>query len=60
MIECDEIISIMDITSITKKINIITTNVSINSDDKKVRDCHVLHSVLLLLSFTITCYHYSK
>ena len=64
MIECDEIITIMDIVS-TKKTNTIEANVtstaSINCHSKKVRDCYVLHTVLLviilLLIVTIICYH---
>ena len=39
----DEIIFVKDIVS-TKKINAIATNVSVNSDDKKVRykiDCYI-------------------
>ena len=66
VIAYDEIILVMDIAS-TKNTNIIATNVSINSDDKKVRykiDCYILHTVLvvimLLLIITIICYHYSK
>ena len=62
----DEIISVMDIVS-TKKRNTIARNVSINSDDKKVRykiDCCILDTVLLvitlLLVITIICYHYAK
>ena len=64
MIECDEIITNMDIVS-TKKTNTIETNVtstaSINCHSKKVRDCYILHTVLLviilLLIVTIICYH---
>ena len=66
MIECDEIITIMDIVS-TKKTNTIEANVtstaSINCHSKKVRDCYVLHTVLLviilLLIVTIICYHFA-
>ena len=65
--ECDEIIIVMDIVS-TKKTNTITTNVtsiaSINCHTKKVKDCYILHTVLLviilLLIITIICYHYAK
>ena len=58
MITGDEIISVMDIVS-TKMTNTIATNVSIKSDDKKVRykiDCYILHTVLLeaILSLIIT------
>ena len=64
MIECDEIITNMDIVP-TKKTNTIETNVtstaSINCHSKKVRDCYILHTVLLviilLLIVTIICYH---
>ena len=65
VIACDEIISVMDIAS-TKMTNTIATNVSINSDGRKVRyeiDCYILHSLLviiLLLIITIICYHYAK
>ena len=66
MIECDEIITIKDIVS-TKKTNTIEANVtstaSINCHSKKVRDCYVLHTVLLviilLLIVTIICYHFA-
>ena len=66
MILCDEIISVIDNVSI-KMVNAIATNVSINSDNKKVRckiDCYILHPVLLinLLLLIIACmyYHYAK
>ena len=62
MITCDEIMHVMDIVS-TKMTNAIATNVSINSDGKKVRykiDSYILHTVLLviilLLIITILCY----
>ena len=61
MIACNEIISVRDIV-LTKMTNTIGTNVSINSDGKKVRyknDCYILHTVLLLLIITIW-YHYGK
>ena len=65
--ECDEIIIVMDNVS-TKKTNTIATNVtsttSINWRSKKVRDCYILHRVLLaiilILITTIICYHYAK
>ena len=65
--ECDEIIIAMNNLT-TKKTNVITTNVtstaSINCYSKKVRDCYVLHTVLLaiilLLIITIICYNYAK
>ena len=61
--ECDEIISVLDIVSI-KKTNITSTS-SINYHSIKVRDCYILHTVLLLeiilLLMIITfCYHYAK
>ena len=52
MIECDEIITAMDIVS-TKKTNTIETNVastaSINCHSKKVRDYSILNTVLLAI-----------
>ena len=67
MTKFDETVIVMDIVS-TKKINTITTNVmsaaSINCHSKKVRDCYILHTVLLviilLLIIIIICYHYAK
>ena len=63
VIMCDEIISVMDIVSAKMK-NTIATDVSINSNDKKVRSCYILHTVLLviilLLIMTAICYHYVK
>ena len=66
VITCDEIISLLDIVSI-KMINTIATNVSINSNDKKVIskvDCYILHTLLLaivlLLINSIICYHYAS
>ena len=56
----------MDTVS-TKKTNTIATNdmniASINCHCKKVRDCYIMHTVLLvimlLLIITIICYHYT-
>ena len=66
MIECDEIITVMDIVS-KKTTNIIATNITstalINCHNKKVRDCYILHTVLLvilLLLIIIICYYYAK
>ena len=66
VIENNEIIPVMDIVS-KNMTNTIAGNVSINSDDKKVRyklNCYILHIVLLLiilvLIITIICYHYAK
>ena len=67
MTECDEIIIFMDNFS-TKNTNTVAINVkstaSINWHSKKVRDCYILHTVLLaiilILIFTIICYHYAK
>ena len=65
-IVCDKITYAKDIVS-TKMTNTIATDVSINSDDKRVRykiDCYILHTVLLamilILIITIICYHYAK
>ena len=53
----------MDFVS-TKMTNTIATNVTKNCHIKKVRNCYVLHTVLLmiilLLVNAITCYHYAK
>ena len=65
--KCDEIVIVMDIVSI-KKTETIATNVtstaSINFHHEKVRDCHIWHTVLLvivlLLIITIICDHYAK
>ena len=65
--KCDEIAIVMNNLS-TKKTNTITTNVTstvtINCHVKKVRGCYILHTVLLvvilMLIFTIICYHYAK
>ena len=45
----------------------VTSTVSINSDDTKVRyklNCYILHTFLLvtrlLFMITISCYHYAK
>ena len=67
MVKCDEIVTVMGIIS-TKKTNTMATNVtstaSINCHSKKVRDCYIFHTVLLviilLLIITIMCYHYTK
>ena len=65
--KCDEIVIVMN-TLLTKKTNTITANVSsaalINGHRKKVRDCYILHTVLLAIILTliisIICYHYEK
>ena len=48
VIECDEIITVLEIVS-TKKTNAIVTNVtgtaSRNCHNKKVRDCSILHTL---------------
>ena len=62
MIECDEIISFMDIVS-TKMTNTIATNVTKIVIVKKVRACYILHAVLLpiiLLLIITICYYYAK
>ena len=64
MSECDEIIIVMNNVS-TKKVNTIGINVtstaSINCHSIKVRDCYILHTVLLaiilLLIVIIVCYY---
>ena len=66
-IECDEIVTVMDIVS-TKMTSTIATNVtstaSINCHSKKARDSYILHTVLLviisLLIIVIICYYYAK
>ena len=68
--ECDEVIIAMDNVSTkkTKKTNTIATDVtdtaSINFHSKKVRDCYVLHTVLLviilLLINIIICYYFAN
>ena len=65
--KCDEIIIAIDNVS-TKKTNTITTNLmstaSINCHKKKVIDCYILHTVLLVIKLllikTIICYYYAK
>ena len=62
--EFDEIITVMDIVSTkrTRATNVLST-ASINFHSIKVRDCYVLHTVLLaiiLLLLIIICYHYAK
>ena len=51
-VTCNEIVIVMDILS-TKNPNTIATNVtstvSINCHTKKVRDCYILHTVLLVI-----------
>ena len=67
MIECDEIITVMDIVS-TKMRKTIAKNIrstaSVNFQSKKVRDFCILHTVLLvailLLVIIIICYYYAK
>ena len=73
--EHNEIVVFMDIVS-TKKTNTIeikmantiatniTSTTSINCHSKKISDCYILHTVLLvtilLLIIIINCYHYAK
>ena len=67
MTTCDEIVVVVDNLS-TKKTNTAARNLpstaSINWQRKKVRDCYILHTVLLaiilLLIVTIMCYNYAK
>ena len=67
VIQCDEIITILNIISTKKANNIVanvTSNVSVNCHSIKVRDFYILHTVLLviilLLIIIIVCYHYAK
>ena len=65
MTQCDEIIIIMDNVSTKKTIATnVTSSASINCHSTKVRDCYILHTVLLaiilLLIIIIICYHYAK
>ena len=48
VIKFDEIISVMTIVS-TKMTNTIAINVTKNCHGKKVRDCYILHTVLLAI-----------
>ena len=61
VIACDEVISVMDIVS-TEMTNTIATNVTKNCQSKKVRDCYILHTVLLviILLLMMICCHYAK
>ena len=67
MTECVEMMTVLDNVS-TKAKNTIATNVtstaSINCQSKKVRDCYILHIVLLtiisLLIVIINCYSLCK
>ena len=67
VIEWDKIITVMDILSTKIKIATatnVTTTASINCHSKKLRDCYILHAVLLaitlLLIIAIIYYHYAK
>ena len=65
MTECDEIIIVMDNVSTKKTIATnVTSTASINCHSIKVRDCYILHTVLLaiilLLIIIIFCCHYAK
>ena len=63
VIDCDEIIFVMDIVS-TKNTNTIASNLtstaSINSHSKKGSYCYILHTFLLLWIITIICCDYAK
>ena len=67
VIECGEIITVMNIAS-SKITNAIAINVasaaSINFHTKKVKDCYILHTVLLAIVLVpiiiIICYRYTK
>ena len=63
--ECYEIIIVMN--NVSTKMTIVTnvmSGASINCCSMKVRDCYILHTVLLaiilLLIIVIICYHYAK
>ena len=62
VIKFDEIRSFNDVSA--KLTNTIATNVTKNCCSKKVRDCYILCTgllvITLLLIITITCYHYAK
>ena len=67
MIECDEIISVMDIVSAKMTYTIagnVTSTGSVNCLSKRVRDYYILYTVLsliiLLLTIIIICYYYAK
>ena len=65
--ECNEILIVIDNVTTnaktTKKTNAMST-ASINCYCKKVRDCYILHTVLLviilILKITIICYHCAR
>ena len=67
MTECDEIVIGIDNLS-TKRTHAIATNltctVSVSCYSEKVRDCYILHTVLLaiilLVIITIICYRCAK
>ena len=64
MTECDEIVIVMNNLSRKKAKTIaanVTSSASINWHSKKVRDCYILQTVLLitiklLIPFSICCY----
>ena len=70
VIVCNEIVSITDSVSTNVISSVpanVTSNVSINSDNKKIRykmNCYNLQMfmlvVILLFLITIICYHYTK
>ena len=70
MAECNEIIIVIDnvptikTNTITARMTNAKNTASINCHGKKVRDCYILHAVLLvimlLLVIIIVCYHYVK
>ena len=61
--ECDEIIIVMDIVLINTIATNVTSTATINCHSKKIRDCYILHVVLLviilLLIITIICFHFT-
>ena len=63
MTNYDEIVIVMNNLSTNTIATSVTSTASINWDNKKVRDCYILLTVLaiiLLLIITIISYHYAK
>ena len=63
--KCDEIIIVMNNVSTKKtKVTNVTSTASINCHSIKVRNCYILHAILLavmlLLIIIIICYQYAK
>ena len=64
MTKCDKTVIVMNNLLTNNGTTNVTSTASINCHSKKVRDCYILHTVLLvimlLLIITIICYHYAK